>query len=208
MVIGTVTIGKMKTAEGEFIGTQFFMLGLPLIPLSSMYVTNTDGRQQQGVQLGLYGPSVLKGYAEYWLLAIGVFSFILKSSILPFLPFIILGASGYFFFLFGRSTPDESALRVMLKKTTGLSALPEWLGREVQSSIQKDLISRLKLGLNSPTLDWKTLAREDAIAPQVVPILFSIAAYEKAINDSPENETLYEKLTALYKTQMQTESVS
>ncbi len=80
MRIGTMFLGKVDSLAGESVQTKFFILGVPLVPLTSHYVIGESGAGIQGFEIPLHGKSVLLGYVRIyaWIAAMlcGVFAYI------------------------------------------------------------------------------------------------------------------------------------
>ncbi len=73
MIIGLVFSGRMKSLDNQWIETQYFAIGIPLVPVKSIFVTKADYRERGGFEIGLFGPSVLKGYLSLGFLVSAVF---------------------------------------------------------------------------------------------------------------------------------------
>ena len=46
MIIGTMFHGRMKSLNDQWIETKYLIIGIPLIPLSSMFVTKSEGNSR------------------------------------------------------------------------------------------------------------------------------------------------------------------
>src|SRR4051812_48307842 len=102
MVIGTAFLGKVKEVNKQWVETKFFILGLPLFPLSSMLVTSSNFRSRQGMHIPLNSTSVIAGYGR----------------LLTFLLGLIL-------FVFGLSNPERDSINTILA-VIGAALLALW----------------------------------------------------------------------------------
>ena len=69
MVIGTVYIGKVDEYEGQAVKTQFLIIGLPVLPIKSVFLVEGDS----GFDVGLSLRSAGLAYMRWWL---GIVTFI------------------------------------------------------------------------------------------------------------------------------------
>jgi hypothetical protein len=142
MTIGVAFYGDVQTVDGQGISTQFFILGVPLVPLKSMFVIEDRGTEKRGFEIDIHGQSTLLGYARILTFILG-FLFVLLGWLLPrecgglLIPGIVFLAAWVFVqFFTGKPSEQDAAKRRMIGKALGVNAFPEWLPREVvQGSI-------------------------------------------------------------------------
>jgi hypothetical protein len=143
MRIGTMFFGRVESLAGEAIETKFLVIGVPLLPLGSYYLTN--GRQ--GVEIPLHGKSVLLGYARIglWIGAFiwGLMAYVTKHySDGPevFIGPAVLGiGAAVLTFAVGGVSKAEQPRRLLLRTVAGLGAPPAILSQDIRSNIQDRL---------------------------------------------------------------------
>lgn len=140
MRVGTMFLGTVDSLGGESIQTKFFILGVPLFPISSHYVVAETVGGIKGFEIPLHGKSVGLGYLRMaaWIAALvaGVLYFIDKRQHGDLLvPTIVLTALaiGATFFL-GRLSRYERLRRGLLKQIAGVGAPPDLLPADVRTS--------------------------------------------------------------------------
>lgn len=141
MIIGTKTIGSMKSHNDQKIGTQFFFLGLPLAPVRSVFIP--DPEKNLAIEFDGYNlQSVLKGYLEWWSFIVGLI--LLMTGKLMFLGLILFGSSFYFFFVFGRTKDSEIKNRILYESAIGINLIPEYANKETARTIRNNIYLNLK----------------------------------------------------------------
>jgi len=143
MRIGTMFFGRVDALAGEAIETKFLVIGVPLLPLGSYYLTN--GRQ--GIAIPLHGKSVLLGYARIglWIGAVvwGLIAYVSKHySDGPEVlvgPALMLAAAGVLTFAVGGVSKADQPRRLLLRTVAGLGAPPAILSPDIRSEIQDRL---------------------------------------------------------------------
>lgn len=204
MIIGLVFTGRMKTLGDQCIETQFIAIGLPLIPIKSMFVTKSEYKQRQGFEIGLNGPSVLKGYLSFLFLIGGLFllfagNAIFENILFTLLGIVLFGASMYFFFIFGKSTDSENDLRLLFQKAVGINALPQYLDRLTAMSLRNKLIIGMKEVLNDKNLDWLELVESRNYNENLLPSLFAAMGYHSRLEEKEKYYKLFDSLKDEYK---------
>jgi len=152
MRIGTMFLGTVESLGSESIQTKFFILGVPLFPISSHYVVKETYRGINGFDIPLHGKSVGLAYLRTvsWLVALlcGLFYYLDDSrrwgghgadNLLHWTIGAAVVAVGSTFFL-GKLSKTEKLRRTMLKLLTGTGAPPELLPAHVHDSIQETLV--------------------------------------------------------------------
>ncbi|MBX3220451.1 MAG: hypothetical protein KF795_08035 [Labilithrix sp.] len=146
--IGTMFMGEVDAVGAHSVQTKFFVLGVPLVPLSSVFFTAPG----QGIEIPLHGKSVLAGYLRLGLglatLLLGIFAFVTPSYRRGFDDFagaIVCGVAFIASFLvLGRVSAGEKARREILRARTGLAADPAILPTELRSTLEGELRGRLE----------------------------------------------------------------
>jgi hypothetical protein len=152
MRIGTMFLGTVESLGSESIQTKFFIVGVPLFPISSHYVVKETFRGINGFDIPLHGKSVGLAYLRTvsWLVALlcGLFYWLddrhsyyghTDSHLLGWtIGAAIVGVVSTFFL--GRLGKAEKLRRTMLKLLTGTGAPPELLPAHVRDSIQDTLV--------------------------------------------------------------------
>jgi hypothetical protein len=149
MRIGTQFMGTVESLGAESIQTKFFILGVPLFPISSHYVVKETFRGINGFDIPLNGKSVGLAYLRTasWLVALlcGVFYYIQDSyerrgsDLLGWTIGAGIVAIVSTFFL-GKLSRSEKLRRTMLRLLTGTGAPPELLPVHVRDSIKDKLV--------------------------------------------------------------------
>ncbi len=204
MIIGSLFAGRMKTLENQWIETQFFTIGIPLIPVKSMFVTKSEYKRRQGFEIGLNGKSVLKGYMSFLFLIGGVFmllagSAIFYNGIFSLLGLLLLGASMYFFFIYGKSTEEENEIRNLFQKAVGINALPEYLDRLTAMNLRNKLINGVKEVMKDKDLNWIDLVENKKYDEKLLPALFAAMGYHSRLEEKDKFYKLFEELKVDYK---------
>ena len=145
--IGTVFTGTVDQVGEESIQTKFFMIGVPLIPLESFFVTRDRGNGVDGFSIPLHGKSVLLAYLRWgaFIAAVigGVMAMVTPSYRRGPADFIVAGVAlaGWVFLTFFAGKPDKATLarRLVFKAATGISATPDLLPPHVAGEIHESL---------------------------------------------------------------------
>lgn len=145
--IGTVFTGTVDQVGEESIQTKFFMIGVPLIPMESFFVTRDRGNGVDGFPIPLHGKSVLLAYLRWgaFIAAIlaGVMAMVTPSyrrGAIDFLPAIFTCVAWVVLtFMMGKPSKAMLARRLIFKAATGISATPDLLPSHVASEIHESL---------------------------------------------------------------------
>jgi hypothetical protein len=153
MRIGTMFLGTVESLGTESIQTKFFIVGVPLVPLSSHYVVKETYRGINGFDIPLNGKSVGLAYLRTasWLVALlcGLFYYLQDSyerrgsDLLGW----TIGAGVFAIvstFVLGRLSKSEKLRRTMLKLLTGTGAPPELLPADIRDRIKETLLGEWK----------------------------------------------------------------
>ena len=194
MIIGTMFHGRMKSLNDQWIETKYLIIGIPLIPLSSMFVTKSEGNSRQGFEIGMHGQSVLKGYLSILSAIAGVgLTFIGPQwAGIP-----LLAAAIYFYFFFGKSSEAENQERTLFQLATGINALPAYLNVETAITLRNRVILALKQQLNQPEMDWLAYIESESYDETTLSLVFAAIGYQTRIEKGNARfNALYEKLKA------------
>ncbi|WP_291117542.1 hypothetical protein [Flavobacterium sp. UBA6135] len=202
MIIGLRKFGKTKELDGQFIKTIFIIIGIPLIPVHSVFYIN----ELNQIDIGINLKSMFKTYFS-WLSLLVALIFIFGaffSNIFPLssLISILIGVtlaiiSFYFFYYFEKnSSENENELRKLYQNAIGMNALPEYFSPKEAENFQKELLMTLKDKFQLK--DWKGAIRNNEYNIQQLPLLFVISGFENRINNSKINQDLYIKLLTEY----------
>ncbi|MEM9864188.1 MAG: hypothetical protein AAF938_21495 [Myxococcota bacterium] len=191
MRIGTMFLGRVEPAGGHCIETKFFVLGVPLIPLSSVYMVDESGRQ--GIELPtVHGTSAVAGLVRTLLgvgmLIAGVFYFLGKEPMLLGLAIGCTLAWLWFMFAFGRLSDEEKAQRTVLIALTGIGAPPELLPTGVRTELFRELVAlweRQPAAEGAERTPWKSqLEALDGLSTEELSILFALATHDDGVDAS------------------------
>jgi hypothetical protein len=184
MRIGTMFLGTVESLGSESIQTKFFVLGVPLVPLSSHYVLKESYSGITGFDIPLHGKSVGLAYLRTasWLVALlcGVFYWLddkrkygygdRGSHLLSWTIGAAVVAVVSTFFL-GRLSKSEKLRRTMLQLLTGTGAPPVWMPADIRESIKDKLIETWRTEHNDRPWD------REIENGQGDPLLFALAEY-------------------------------
>ena len=194
MIIGTIFTGKMKTLNEQCIETKFFAVGIPLIPLKSIFVTDSKSNSRSGIEIGMNGESIFKGYASYISLAVGTFGVLSSNSENPnkaYMGLLLLLISLYFFLGFGSSNEEENKVRVLYEKAIGVSILPRYFDAENLNPFLAKLISQTNNIVGS---DWLDVIEKKRYNEQQLPVLFALMGFLSYKEKTTKNITIYNTL--------------
>jgi hypothetical protein len=166
MQIGTVFAGEVDTINGECIVTKFFMLGLPIIPISSHYATNRHVNGINGFEIPAHSLSILLGYARYWCFALtvtfGFWAYFEKQPHIYILAAICLIVFLLSMFVWGRLSKLEVLRRTLYAQSAGIYANPADLPMTMKTTIYESLAAKWA-ELADPESPW-TLEPEPWLA--------------------------------------------
>jgi hypothetical protein len=200
MIVGTIFLGKVKEVNKQWIETKFFILGLPLFPLSSMLVTSSEFRSRQGMPIPLNTTSVIAGYGRLLTFLVGIVLFVFGLSNPENDPFnITLAITGaallalwfFLFFKFGKATEEESSVRSKIGNAIGVYAMPNWFDFDTSYNCYKDL--EFRYFDRFATKDWKADIEEGHLSAEKLSIIYPLALFNQMIDQSTESERLLHK---------------
>jgi len=201
---GTGFYGKINTYNDQWIETKFFhIVFIPLIPLSSMYVTSSEYKRRGGINMELNSRSVLAAYARLFTFiaaAIALYVALAESYTISFLGLSIAFTCAilwvYFCFYYASAKEADFPLRDKVGSITGFYALPHYFDH-----------SFLYLNLETfekqyqqlyPGNNWKDDLTTGNIEPEKSRLLFAIALFNCMVNNTPEDDELYAKADGVY----------
>lgn len=177
MRIGTMFLGTVDSLETESIQTQFFILGVPLFPMQSFYVTQETVGGVSGYPIDIHPKSVVLGYVRIYLwiaaVVVGVLAFVdddWRTSGVVTAGALLALAVGSTFFVGGLS-PQEHKRRSLLREVSGVGAPPEYVPRERVDAVLDKALAVWRTA--NPDQDWKAAIA----AGNADPLLFLIAEY-------------------------------
>lgn len=203
MIIGVKKFGKTNLLDGQYIKTIFIIVGIPLIPVNSIFYIN----EIHQIDIGNNLKSILKTYCS-WIFLLFTIVFIIGANFSNVFPLssllsILIGVisaviSFYFFFIFSKESPaNENELRRLYQKAIGMNALPVYFSIKEAENFQKELIMTLKDKFHLK--DWKGAIRNNEYTIEQLPLLFAISGFQNRINNSKINEENYNKLLLEFK---------
>ncbi len=205
MIIGTRFFGKIKKHENQWIETKFIVIGFPLIPIQSMFVTSVKYNKRNGLEIGLYGPSLRKAYFGIWGLLLGAilaFAGMKGGFIVQLLGITLFITSLYYTLRFGDSTETENAERVLYEKATGINALPEYLDQKNLVILRDRMIECAVEKSIDKDVNWLRMVERNNYNAEQLPFLFAAMGYHRRMDKSDKNERLYEELKAKFTKQL------
>lgn len=142
MRIGTMFFGRVEPIDRECIETKFLVVGVPLLPIESVYLLDEGSRQ--GVKLPqVHGTSVLAGYLRLFLgfawLGCGIWGFV-TGDVAPWV-FAVASLAAWIpaMMFMGKLSERERSQRAVLKLLCGMGAPPEILPGDVQDESMRIL---------------------------------------------------------------------
>ncbi len=166
MHIGTIFAGEVETIDGECIITKFFILGLPLIPISSYYALGRGVNGMNGFEIPPHRLSIVLGYLRFWSFGLAVlfggWAYFEKQPYLYILAALCLLLLLLSLFRWGKLPKTEILKRTIYKKYTGIYANPDDLPAAEKTRIYGSLMEQWQ-ALADPEQPW-TLEPEPWLA--------------------------------------------
>ncbi len=190
MVLGLVTIKPYKKLNKQYIGTQFFVLGIPLFPVNSYFFN--DNLPLQNVEIGIHSAHVVKIYSTIFFLLFCLLLFIPEFiridvsykvlMILTALAFLLI-----LLFKYDKTSDEEKDLRIKLEQIVGINILPKEINVETSISLKNRFTKMLQAKLNT-TKYINEILNENLYEKEHLPLIFVISFYEYRINPSLKNK--------------------
>lgn len=205
MIIGIQGRGRMKTHNDNYVATQFFVLGIPLIPINSYFQSKSGST----VEIGLNWKSVIKEYLSWIFFIPGLIILVangINSSLLPHsfpdwiitpLGIILICSSIFFFFMFQKSTVEENELRDLIYSAIGINLHPAYFTYNKASYFQRQL--KLELKNKFGIKNWRETVKSFDYNSEQLPIIFAISAFDNRLVSKDSSKQIFEKLRLDYK---------
>lgn len=192
MIIGISTIKPYKKLNDQYIGTQFFIFGIPLVPINSYFII--DSLVERGFEIGIYWKHLVKIYS-------GIISFIIFfAMIIPSLidwstftkTLIILlsfSVTLFLIFKFDRMDKNEKEKRLFFEKYVKINALPNYMDNKAAIMLRNKFIIQLKneIGTNE---HWEEIISKKLYLEKNLPLMYIISEYQFKINPDSTNEKI------------------
>ncbi|RME58112.1 hypothetical protein D6779_07180 [Candidatus Parcubacteria bacterium] len=179
--IGTFMAGKVDSLGDESIQTKFIMLGLPAIPLESIYCLKDTVRRVVGIPIGLYPRSVAAAYLRWWFGggALVMIYMGLSSGRGDLLAYgMLAGVTAVSTIWLGRLTPRERKRRQILASVVGIGAPPRWLPAGIVYETKPKLEKAWKQSrYGEYHEDWRSVSVR-SVPNGLLPLLFCLALYQ------------------------------
>lgn len=180
--------GTIEEFNGQAIKTKFFILGIPLFPISSFYFV----KKNQGIELPLISKSARLGFGRTLCLAVGLLLVILcqLNDHWPNHSIKILSIAGAFIFMAiaiyswskqQNIPPSEKRIRIILEKTIGYNMLPTKLPLEIRRKLLKQVVAP-KVATKYPDVDLITILSKGNYEESEMPLIYCLALYADSIN--------------------------
>ena len=190
MILGVVTIKPYKKLKNQFIGTQFFVLGIPLFPLNSYFFI--DNNSMQSIEIGIHNGHIIKIYSSILVFILSVLLFIPQFiEIEPIFKFLILsimmGLLVGLFIKYDADSEEEKDLRLKIGQIVGINLLPKEMDIRTSISLKNQFIKTLQIKCNTikyfnEILDTELYTKND------LALIFIILLYEYRINPNFKNK--------------------
>ncbi|MBI3883703.1 MAG: hypothetical protein HY305_05700 [Sphingobacteriales bacterium] len=201
MKIGTFYSGTIEELNEQCIKSKFFILGIPLFPISSFYFVN----KTQGIKLPLVRNSAMIGFGRTVCLIFGILLTLLclmyehfpnsSLKILAMVGAIIFMTIAIYSWLSGQNISEkEKKARLILEKSIGYNMLPTKLPKETRVQIVKTIIS--KINAKYPDFSMETSFNRTDFDNTELPLLFSFATYMESISTKKASRDFLEKYPA------------
>jgi hypothetical protein len=182
IIIGTYFGGKTKKLQNQWIETKYFLLMVPLFPISSIFVTESTFGRRKGVPVQYTGESTFHGYLRFFTLVFTILIFIFQNyashDFTYSLPIVFMVTAGLYVWSTFEKSMDKSKdvdERLKLGAIIGLNALPEWLEKPAFT----EMLEKIKAEVNQEfgSTDAIALARTPNATPKQTAYLFAYLRY-------------------------------
>lgn len=185
IAFGSLTLGRIDEVEDQVVGTTFFVLGGPVVPMGCELLGCT---RSASLGWGTFLRSAGLGYYRFWGFVLPLFVFL--ASINTGRPLtrwverdewitygVLLVVWLLSLFAFGRVGAAERRRRVLLGSMTGINVCPRMLTRESARTALGYLESEWQT--RHPGVDWRE--RVDRGDDGDALLLYALAAYDDAV---------------------------
>lgn len=193
--------GTIEEFNGQSIKTKFFILGIPLFPISSYYFVGKN----KGMETPLIGKSARFGFARTFCLAAGL-GLAITCQINDHWPnreikILAIAAACIFMFVAiyswikQQSIPEsDKKYRLILEKAIGYNMLPSKLPKATRLQLRKVIAS--KMVEKYKEVDVNTIFTRTDYESSEIPLLYSMALYTESINPNPITKAFLAKFPA------------
>jgi hypothetical protein len=188
IIFGTYFGGKIRRLDDQWVESKYALLMVPLVPISSMFVTSSSFNERRGFNMPMDMRSVGHGYLRFFLLIVSMAALYACTSSdfneeHPILLAIILILSvSALAWSHISCTADKSADLIDRKKLgaiLGINALPEWLEENKRKDIAYNLENRIVAEFGHKDLN-KLIAIPNFTQAQLA-LLFAYLRYEVVV---------------------------
>jgi hypothetical protein len=217
IILGTYFGGKVKKLDNQWIETKYLLLMVPLIPLSSMFVTGSAWNTRQGFEVSRSLGSKIHGLIRFFTLI----------GCIVFLYFSLENGNSYFaesmylpsevwLAIFGvllawshiECTADKTEDvqdRKKLGAVLGLNALPEWLPYHKRTSLVNMLQQRVYQHFGNT--DTPMLVKQANLSIDEVALLYAYLRYQVVDPDRIESTIVaYNTIDAKFNSMLSTDT--
>ena len=190
--------GTIEEFKGQSIKTKFFILGIPLFPISSYYFVGKN----KGMETPLIGKSARFGFARTFCLAAGL-GLTLTCQINDHwqnkeIKILTIAAACIFMFVAIYSWIKQQSIsesdkksRLILEKAIGYNMLPSKLPKATRLQLRKVIASKMLEKYKE--VDVNTIFTRTDYENSEIPLLYSMALYTESINPNPVTKGFLEK---------------
>lgn len=156
--IGNIYEGDVKHFNSQYITTQYFRIGIPLVPTKSVFY---NSESNTNIEIPLNRQSIATYYVPFVIFILGAFILFIGFTFLPpinrsanyaatllgywppFIIFTTVGSIFYMKFFYAKTTKLEKQKRMYVGKILSINALPEYLSHKQQQEFFKHLVGKL-----------------------------------------------------------------
>ncbi|NSL89522.1 hypothetical protein [Chitinophaga solisilvae] len=196
IMIGTIFTGSIHYYEDQGIRSKFFMLGLPLFPLSTYYKLAGN----KAIAIPINGKSIWKGYSRTTLLAMGIAGVMFARELS--LPQLLLALAAllnglYSWMTFPVTGKKEEATRSYISRAFEYNMLPELLPPKIRFALYEELenVCNTTLGIGA---DWEAMIAQEDISEHNKYLLFTMAHYNYVITGEEKYAAMKEKILSIH----------
>jgi hypothetical protein len=210
ITFGTGFYGRIASHEGHWIESKFFhIMFVPIFPVGSMYVTDSEFRKRAGVDIPTQGKSVL---ATYLRLFSGMFAAFMLYDIFGDYGSVVFYEHSFLFrcvlallsivlwvylcFFFGKASAADKQMRNKVQSVSGMYALPHWLDYSFLRQMLE--VYENRYAEKYPGRNWKKDVEIANLDTDQRRNIYAIALFNCMVNNLPENDELYAKADELY----------
>lgn len=189
IIFGSIFGGKVQQVEKQWIETKFFLLMVPLFPVSTMFVTHSEYNKRNGFEINSYGKSIGHGYLRFFSLILAIAGlgvslygdayFIEDMPVSPALAGTVCALLYAWSQMNHRYTTGEQLLeRKRLGAIVGLNALPEWMPLPLRNQLEQKIKGEITEAFGSDNI--KELVQRRGVSLQQTALLYAYLRYKMA----------------------------